>query len=243
MRLLCAKTLQFHEPPYGKAPKYAILSYRWGGDELSHQAMRAAVGHGRMKSEDPIRRKTGFMKIYNFSRQALEDGYEYIWVDTCCIDKSGSAELQEAINSMYQWYKDSEVCYAYLDDVSIPRSRRRHRVTRNAFGAIYTKSFQNSKWFTRGWTLQELLAPQKLVFVDQEWRRIGTLGELAQEIQTITSIPIDNFSQDQREDRVKLWEVQVARCMAWAVNRETTQVKDYLFASWTLQCIHANALR
>ena len=231
MRLLCAKTLQFHEPPYGKIPKYAILSHCWGSNELSHQAMRDAISHDRMKSEvDPIWRKSGFVKIYNFSRQALEDGHEFIWVDTCCIDKSSSAELQEAINSMYHWYRDSEVCYAYLDDVSIPRSRRSRRRARNIFGAICLKSLGNSKWFTRGWTLQELLAPRKLVFWDREWRRIGTLGELAQEIETITSIPIDDFSRDGREDRVKLWEARVARRMAWAANRETTRVEDSAYS-------------
>ena len=92
----------------------------------------------------------GWLKIRESCEQAIVDGYQWIWVDSCCIDKTSSAELSEAINSMFNWYRDSEVCYAYLSDVV--------SIQEEGYG------FGISKWFTRGWTLQELLAPKKLVF-------------------------------------------------------------------------------
>src|SRR5271155_2971591 len=138
MRLLNSKTLKLEEFPESEIPKYAILSHTWGKDEISFQDMQTGSAG----------KKAGYTKIKFSSAQALDDGLDYFWVDTCCIDKSSSAELSEAINSMYRWYQNAQICYAYLADVIVaekPRGRG--------------SAFERSRWFTRGWTLQELIAP------------------------------------------------------------------------------------
>src|SRR6201992_3721901 len=109
MRLLNVITLELEEFARVSRPKYAILSHTWGTDEVSYQEMK----HDRSASE----KKAGFAKIEFAASQAKQDGLNYLWVDTCCIDKDSSAELSEAINSMYSWYEKATVCYAHLEDV------------------------------------------------------------------------------------------------------------------------------
>jgi hypothetical protein len=228
MRLLYSRTLQFREFVSDDIPKYAILSHRWESHELSYQDLSAATGHGGTKSEaERIRRTQGFKKIDNFGRRALKDGYEYIWADTCCIDKSSSAELQEAINSMYRWYQKSGVCYAYLADVSIDESGADHHDTR-ASRAGWIESFKASEWFFRGWTLQELLAPRNLVFVDRYWRECDLTGNWSETVCGITGIPTDYLSRG--NELTNLWEVRVARRMAWAASRKTTRIEDSAYS-------------
>lgn len=130
MRLLNSKTLRFEEFMNEKAfPHYAILSHTWGPEEVTYQDMRDGV-------PETVQHKTGFHKIKLTCQQAKAEGLEYCWIDTCCIDKRSSAELTEAINSMFRWYSRSTVCYAYLNDVEV------------VAGAA-TDLWQ-SKWFTRG---------------------------------------------------------------------------------------------
>ena len=132
----------------------------------------------------------GYSKITGCCRQARLDGWEYAWVDSCCIDKSSSAELSEAINSMFKWYQDAQVCYAYLSDVE-ERSE-----------------FAKSQWFTRGWTLQELLAPEFLIFYDKDWREIDTKLRLLRKIQSVTGISVEHL--------VDFENASVAQIMSWA---------------------------
>lgn len=229
MRLLNTKTLHFSEFVGDDIPEYAILSHRWEPDELSYQDMCRAIMHGNMRPGiGRIQKKKGYRKVYNFSRQALKGGYEYIWVDTCCIDKSSSAEFQEAINSMYQWYESSGVCYAYLYDVSI--SDTYVNQLGRSFSGARIKSFKKSEWFTRGWTLQELLAPQQLEFFDQNWKNCGSASDLNEVIQAVTGINVRDFVRDIRRDRATLWTVRVARRMAWAANRQTTRIEDSAYS-------------
>src|SRR5579859_4487054 len=135
MRLLNVKTYrlsQFFEP---QIPAYAILSHRWEQDEVTFADVQR--GHRR--------RKKAFEKIYFACDQASKDGLDFVWIDTCCIDKDSSAELSEAVNSMFRWYQEAVVCYAFLSDVqSSGRSSSRSDI-----------SFATSVWFKRGWTLQE----------------------------------------------------------------------------------------
>ncbi|KAH8585897.1 heterokaryon incompatibility protein-domain-containing protein [Bisporella sp. PMI_857] len=91
-------------------PQYAILSRTWGLEEVTFQDMKEGNGTS----------KAGFDKIRFYGEQARHDGWQYFWVDTCCIDKSSSAELSEAINSMFQWYRNAAKCYVYLLDVPSP---------------------------------------------------------------------------------------------------------------------------
>ncbi|PMD63200.1 uncharacterized protein K444DRAFT_716130 [Hyaloscypha bicolor E] len=121
-------------------------------------------------------RKHGFPKIRRSCAQAQRDGYQYIWIDTCCIDKTSSTELSEAINSMYAWYRDSAGCYVLLADVYNSKKKGH--------------DFFTSRWFTRGWTLQELLAPTRLQFFDRDWKSFGTKFDLIDNISTITKIDL-----------------------------------------------------
>jgi hypothetical protein len=141
-------------------PRYAILSHTWGADheEVTYKDLTEAVGIT----------KTGYKKIQFCINQAVKDKIHYFWVDTCCIDKSSSAELSEAINSMFAWYRNAARCYVYLSDVSA-------WVSANGIPSKQTwiVAFQQSRWFTRGWTLQQLIAPASVEFFSIEGQRLG----------------------------------------------------------------------
>jgi hypothetical protein len=130
-------------------PKYAILSHRWGADEVT---LRDLI-------DGTSKVKAGYGKIQFCGEQARRDGLQYFWVDTCYIDKSNAVEYQHAINSMFRWYRDATKCYVYLPDVSRPRS-----VLADNSNESWESSFRKSEWFRRGWTLQELIAPASVDF-------------------------------------------------------------------------------
>ncbi|KAM5537080.1 hypothetical protein V8D89_009226 [Ganoderma adspersum] len=145
---------------------------------------------------------------------ARADGYRYIWIDSCCIDKTSSAELSEAINSMYRWYGKAAICYAFLADVA-----------HNDRPQDAKSKFRRSKWFTRGWTLQELIAPRNLLFMSQEWNVMGSKQDLSVLLEEITGIDVEVLKQQKRLD-----EVSVARRMSWASRRETTREEDHAYS-------------
>jgi hypothetical protein len=215
MRLVNTKTIELEEFVDGEVPKYAILSHTWGSGEVTLQELLTLE----------IRTKPGYDKIRNAAHLAQQDGLEYIWVDTCCIDKTSSAELSEAINSMMKYYELSEVCYAYLVD-SLPGV------------APFEKK---CKWFTRGWTLQELIAPSRLQFYASDWSYLDTRERLAKRICKITGIeeyllqrrsPKDQRGQwpsRQRASddlRAMLDSISIAERMSWASERQTTRIED-----------------
>jgi hypothetical protein len=135
-------------------PKYAILSHRWGAEEVT----LADLTDGTSK------KMAGYGKIQFCGEQARHDGLQYFWVDTCCIDKSNAVELQEAINSMFRWYQNAVKCYVYLSDVPIRKWKASDRFSEYT----WESAFRNSKWFTRGWTLQELIAPKSVEFFSKD---------------------------------------------------------------------------
>ena len=204
MRLVHSTTLCLSEFSEADIPPYAILSHRWEEDEASFQDM-----DGRDADK-----KAGYQKIKHFCRTAAEDGFEYVWVDICCIDKTNSSELSEAINSMYRWYKDSEVCYAYLSDVDSGEDPHAPE-----------SSFSKSRWFTRGWTLQELIAPSIVVFYSSDWKEIGTNSSLQDVIEAVTGIHVSAFLGDHDDLR----NFSIAQRMSWAANRETTRTEDLAY--------------
>jgi hypothetical protein len=182
-------------------PKYSILSHRWrDGEEITLQDM-LSMGVNQ--------RKNGIAKIIRCCDLARSQRIPYAWVDTCCINKESSAELTEAINSMFRWYAEAEVCYAFLSDAK----------------AWDLQSFGNSNWFTRGWTLQELVAPSKVVFYDEAWNPIGTKVDLGRAISTITGIDLDLL-----EGARLLEHFSVAERMSWAANRQTTRPEDRAYS-------------
>ena len=161
-------------------------------------------------------------KLLSVCAFAHDHGYEYIWTDTCCIDKTSSAELSEAINSMHTWYARSSVCYAYLQDVGDDEDP-----------AMYGSQFRTSKWFTRGWTLQELVAPRNVVFLSQQWSVLGTKASLETVIEEITGIDGDVLTH-----QTALHSVSVAQRMSWAAERETTRVEDRAYSLLGVFGIH-----
>lgn len=203
MRLLHSNTLKLHEFIGSQTPPYAILSHTWGEEEVSFQELQAGK-----PSE-----KKGFEKIKRCSEIAAEDGFDWVWVDTCCIDKTSSAELSEAINSMYRWYQLAEVCYALLSDV--PSDEDPY-----AEGS----AFRKSRWFTRGWTLQELIAPPHLQFLGGDWKDIGSKLSMQDVISEITRIQTDALVGIR-----KLPDFSVAQRMSWASNRVTTREEDIAY--------------
>ena len=163
------------------------------------------------------RNKLGFRKIQMCANQALSDGFVLCWIDTCCIDKSSSSELSEAINSMFRWYKNATVCYAYLSD--IPRFPKDYRDQSGHWSRVVSKS----RWFTRGWTLQELIAPQQMNFYNKEWELLGTKKALVKELKAITNIStVVLLSAD-------VFDANVCEIMNWAADRSTTRIEDMAY--------------
>ncbi|TBU43665.1 HET-domain-containing protein [Dichomitus squalens] len=145
---------------------------------------------------------------------AHEAGYWYIWIDSCCIDKASSSELSEAINSMYMWYGDSTICYAYLADV--PPGETPHSEQ---------SSFRKSRWFTRGWTLQELIAPGRMIFLSADWETIGSKDDLVDVLEETTGV-----DRDALLFRTELDQFSIARRFSWATGRRTERVEDQAYA-------------
>lgn len=203
MRLLNAKTLQF-ETFYGNEPPYAALSHRWEKREEEELRCQDIL--------DGTRKNTaGYRKVKSCCEFALKNKLEYIWVDTCCIDKTNSVELQEAINSMFMWYKNSKVCYAYLSDYTVEKDQ-----------GLEEGMFKESLWFSRGWTLQELLAPAKVVFFSRDWNPIGEKTD-----ETIRNLISNRTGIDTKILASRdLEKCSVAERMSWASKRITTRHED-----------------
>jgi len=220
MRLLDTKTLKIHEFQGSQIPPYAILSHRWEEEEVTYQDLQNGL--------DVCQRKQGFAKIQKCCQQAVTDGLEYAWVDTCCIDKSSSADLSEAINSMYQWYQNSAVCYAYLSDAECSGQENAMQRLQDPESSDEGLQFLASKWWTRGWTLQELIAPRVVKFFGhddkQQWRQLGEKSTLLELI--VYRTPIDRKVLEGSDVR----SCSIANRMSWAAERETTRVEDRAYS-------------
>ncbi len=203
MRLLNTTTLTLEEFWDSNTPKFAILSHTWEKEEVTFQAIQNLEVASQL---------IGISKIKGCCRQALKDGWEWVWVDTCCIDKSSSAELSEAINSMYTWYRRAEMCYAFLTDVLEGDVAEPH------------STFDSSRWFTRGWTLQELIAPCEVIFFSRDWKEIGRRSKLSSRISTVTKIDEEVLTGS----KLALGQ-SVAQRMSWASCRLTTRAEDIAY--------------
>jgi hypothetical protein len=219
MRLLNATTKRFTEFFDATPPRYAILSHTWGDEEVMLQDIQKLHEDGENHpSTHPVALKAGYRKIEGCCDLARRDGFDWVWVDTCCIDKSSSAELSEAINSMFRWYKESAVCYVYLADVSPGAGSWEDP----------DSMFRRSRWFTRGWTLQELLAPRIVQFFNVSWNYIGQLttnshSAFADIVSDITAIPAAFL-----EGLEPRW-ASIAQRMSWASRRDTTRTEDIAY--------------
>ncbi|MCJ1242239.1 hypothetical protein MMC14_010246 [Varicellaria rhodocarpa] len=213
MRLLQLKScteLSLTEDLIDNIPPYAILSHTWGTDrdELTFDDLYNGLGKS----------KAGYAKIQFCGQQAMKDGLDYFWVDTCCINKANHAELSEAINTMFRWYRKAEKCYVYLSDVS---SHKRDNDGQTQ--QTWLPAFRTSRWFTRGWTLQELLAPALVEFFSREGELLGSKKTLEGRIQDITGIPISALQGAQLSD------FNVGERMQWAMKRNTRRIEDKVY--------------
>jgi hypothetical protein len=208
MRLLNSTTLKFKVFIDEQLPPYAILSHTWGLEEVSYQeqcfmhrlaalptesrenevliaALEVAAGLEVSSSRgESICKRSGYFKIHHSARLARKWALDWFWVDTCCIDKSSSAELQEAINTMFRWYQNSAHCFVILEDVRLDAKCRN-------LEQDFWKMLRMSRWRTRGWTLQELIAPSVMTFYDANWTEITTKHKSLYTIHDVTGIPRD----------------------------------------------------
>jgi hypothetical protein len=211
MRVLRVKDLKFVDVPDVTKCSYAILSHVWDEEEIEFRDVH------RCSQDKPLtmpKKEKAISKFEGCRSQARKDEIPYFWIDTCCIDKPNHSELNEAINSMYYWYKHAKVCYAYLSDV--PKDGR----------------ISESKWFTRGWTLQELIAPTDVVFFDQNWGSMGRKLNMVADLSRITNI---------REEFLlgrKLEEASVAERMSWASQRSTSKEEDLAYCLLGIFDVH-----
>lgn len=200
MRLLKLEdddSISLSEWPSSKIPPYAILSHTWGesSDEVSFKDILKGTAT----------RKKGYRKIEFCGKQAASDGLRYFWVDTCCINKSDNSELTESINSMFRWYRGAARCYVFLSDV------------------LDESTLGQSRWFTRGWTLQELIAPKLVEFFSSEGKRLGDKESLENRIHDITRIKIPALRG------ASLSDFPIHERMNWSSGRETTKDEDIAY--------------
>ena len=197
---------------YITLPPYAVLSHTWGndGEELTFEDLEKGVGTD----------KAGHQKLVFCSKQAKKDDLQFFWMDTCCIDKRSSSELQEAINSMFKWYGSAAKCYVYLSDVSVDATSRAYQ------------PFMQSRWFTRGWTLQELLAPTSVEFFSVEGLLLGDRDSLLQDIAQVTKIPAEALRGKD------LSEFSVEMRMGWSEGRHTKREEDAAYSLLGIFNVH-----
>ncbi|KAI0712991.1 heterokaryon incompatibility protein-domain-containing protein [Cerioporus squamosus] len=184
---------------------YTILSHVWDAQEQSFKDIRKLQKKCVLTGENPRQACCEVAEQY---------GYKWVWIDSCCIDKTSSAELSEAINSMFRYYSLSQVCFVYMADVTISR---------------LPSSFYESRWHTRGWTLQELIAPPTSYFLYSDWTLLGTKFGVADAIEEITRVPSSLLL-----GYTRLSDYSVAQRMSWAASRRTTRVEDEAYCLFGL---------
>ena len=225
MRLLDTESLRLHEFAGSDIPKNAILSHTWGADEVSFQA----YSHTNVKASSIH----GYAKIFHTCRLARAQGLRYAWMDTCCIDKTSSAELSEAINSMFLWYKKADICYAYLSDLPPQAPFASSPVSPSHGDHNDSEQLSRCRWFRCGWTLQELLAPSEVIFLDQTWAERGTKETLEDVISRKT-----NIDPEVLRDSSAMRKQPVSVRMSWAAGRETTRVEDTAYCMLGIFNVH-----
>jgi hypothetical protein len=198
-------------------PRYAILSHTWGADHEEVSFKDIMKNRGKSKA--------AFRKIRFCGDQALKDGLRFFWVDTCCIKQDSSQEVGEAVNSMFRWYRNAVTCYVYRADVVVGHSVQQYPDTK----WTWILAFQSSRWFTRGWTLQELLAPLSIELFSSDGQRLGDKTSLLYGIHDITKIavealqgsPLSRFTIEERISWAQIAspsarKVQLIRCSVFS---------------------------
>ncbi|KAI1281262.1 vegetative incompatibility protein HET-E-1 [Xylaria sp. FL0933] len=227
MRLLTVRhgeSFAFTEDLIEDVPPYAILSHTWGHDSQEVTFKDILDGTGRQKE--------GYRKLQFCCKQAAFDSLDHIWVDTCCIDKTNSVELSEAINSMFQWYANAENCYVYLADVS--KSHTEH--VEEPLRSTWKQEFRASRWFTRGWTLQELIAPSSVEFFAWNGQRLGDKRSLEQLIHDTTGIAISALRRSPLSG--SLSDFSIDERLSWSNGRKTKKKEDKIYSLLGIFNVH-----
>ncbi|KAJ1322964.1 HET domain-containing protein [Microdochium nivale] len=212
---LTIKLVQSMNPP----SHYAILSHTWEDDEIIFEDFSRAGDVDALAVS-----KKGYAKVLGAVKLARDAGFQYIWIDNCCIDKSSSAELSEAINSMFKWYQRSAICFVYLGDFSVTGHPENPGYNYVCFGPTSIReSFAASRWFRRSWTLQELVGPEHVHFYSREWMYVGAKDDeqFCRVLAERTRIPAEILTQPE-----KFRQASVAQRMSWAADREATREED-----------------
>jgi hypothetical protein len=229
MRLINCNTLEMEEYSEADAPPYVIMSHTWGKDEVTFQEWNS-LNREHLSTLKP----GGFLKIKRCCEvvllgemNAAEATVNHCWIDTCCIDKTSSSELSEAINRMFRWYEKSVACFVYLSDVSLLTIEDLDTyISSNSHNKLYEiEEFAYSRWWTRGWTLQELIAPDNLYFFNASWQELGNKSDYSVLIHDITDIPEHVLKFQHTFRRCSL-----ARRMSWASHRQTTREEDVAYS-------------
>ncbi|RPD75562.1 hypothetical protein L226DRAFT_612584 [Lentinus tigrinus ALCF2SS1-7] len=204
--------------------RYAILSHVWENDigedtfqdvQRIRKDIRNEMFRGGDRNSSSYRNDQRFRKkTRDFCAFAHAQGHRYVWMDTCCINRSNTAELSDSINAMYEWYAQADVCYVYMWDVTSMEDPR-----------MGVSTFRRSRWFTRSWTLQELIAPSNVVFLSKRWEVLGTKESFVDLVEEITAVPADVLLH-----RTPLDSISVARRMSWAAPRRATLVEDEAYS-------------
>ncbi|KAK1717917.1 heterokaryon incompatibility protein-domain-containing protein [Colletotrichum lupini] len=217
MWLINTDSLALEEVSEPSSIKYAILSHTWEDPEVTFQDFHDIERSG-------VRHKPGFQKIEKTCELARRRGLRYAWVDTCCIDKSSSAELSEAINSMFSWYRESAVCFVFLSDL-LAFEDLDDKEDLTSVLPYTQETFAACRWFTRGWTLQELIAPSQVEFFNSRWERFSQKADCLDELENITGI-----RRSVLESSSNLRQTPIAVKMSWAASRETKRVEDRAYS-------------
>jgi hypothetical protein len=223
MWLINTDTLKLEQFYDKNVPPYVILSHTWGQNELTFQDIQDLT--------PDVREKNGYRKVTEFCELAKRYDYEYAWVDTCSIDKSSSSELTEAINSMYKWYHNADMCIVYLEDYPPPSVVMPPLVEAKKFSKSHDLS--GCRWLYRGWTLQELIAPEDVRFFDSSWNLLGsksTMLDVISEMTRINKLVLNGV--------MKVSECTVAERFSWASHRETTRDEDIAYCLFGLFDVH-----
>lgn len=207
MRLLHVQTFALHTYYGDDIPPYAIMSHTWLRE--NEEVTFASISSPSNSVPSSWRDIPGAQKIIYMCKQAANDGLDYAWIDTCCIDKTNSVELSEAINSMFRWYQRSKICYAYLVDVD------------KELGDL----MEHSRWWDRAWTLQELVAPAVVQFYDQHWHCLGSKADLTSLISLRSGIDRDTLEQPDT-----MYVKSIAHRMSWAAHRKATRLEDQAYS-------------
>ncbi|KAK5311901.1 hypothetical protein LTR93_011541 [Exophiala xenobiotica] len=196
----------------GDIPPYAILSHTWNEDfeqEVTFKEVEAGTNKG----------KAGWKKIHFCADRASKDDLQYFWIDTCCIDKANSVELQTTISSMFKWYQGAARCYVYLSDAPTCRNSLHPHIN-----PAWQAAFKACRWFTRGWTLQELLAPKSVEFFDPSGERLGDKMSLKMAIEDSTSIPENAIPGHALSD------FSISDQLSWSERRQTSREEDKAYS-------------